>query len=789
MLWGMSVDIESDGATPKSWWIATLVIFTLSLLFWWPALFQGKMVIHGETVHFDLPMMALQSQLGAGSGILWNNTLYGGFPLFAEGQAGFASPVKMVLALLFDPVSAMMAYHFCATFFGCLGILLLARAVRISPLSGLFASVAGGFSIQWIFYHNNMVCAGTIAVVPWVLLSCEHWLRHTNLASVLSLSITAALMVLSGYPMFIHGVALYIFLRVATEFFYRDGRAAIWAKRRRLLTTGFASALLALGLCAVQLLPLLELVSESHRVGGITLLFPAHMSWLAKGFFFSYISTDGIADVGHNIPSVGSSLVCLLFLAGCFFLLAGLSRDGSRIMVAHAVSALFILNLGVQEASPVFRFVYQHHLIPGLHFFRYMPPYLVIVIVGVALVAGAALDALSGRAPLKLLGDLQSRHWWVVSAFLFSSILVFVASRQVYVSQYGIKQLLPAVVAVLVYLFLLMQKQQRQFAYIAVGLLIVEAIVFRFGVFHLAERKLLVEPAQARIVKSDLGYSPSWRVKDLTSASAFGFLPPDSPGLEGGFTGMMSSLTPMASLLWQISTIDSVSSLGLHRRYLIEQPMADEFMERTGTPGTRIIDVLGVRYFTAESGLNLKHAKSIYEVSGEWGVYQNEQAMPHFQLYTSARAFASPEAVLVNWSDRKSNELFVESDAVVAPLNAPISALAASSWQIVTASPSRSVLNVNAVAPLWLFMADADYPGWRVYINGESARHYSAQILGKAVPIPVGNNRVEFVFRPLSFYLSLCISLFSVLIVSGLLVYIWRTRWQVQKGRITIERQ
>ncbi len=50
--------------------------------------------------------------------------------------------------------------------------------------------------------------------------------------------------------------------------------------------------------------------------------------------------------------------------------------------------------------------------------------------------------------------------------------------------------------------------------------------------------------------------------------------------------------------------------------------------------------------------------------------------------------------------------------------------------------------NVHARKPVWLFIADANYPGWQAEIDGHSTPVYSAQVLGKAVFVPSGIHKI-----------------------------------------------
>jgi hypothetical protein len=54
---------------------------------------------------------------------------------------------------------------------------------------------------------------------------------------------------------------------------------------------------------------------------------------------------------------------------------------------------------------------------------------------------------------------------------------------------------------------------------------------------------------------------------------------------------------------------------------------------------------------------------------------------------------------------------------------------------------------------------DADYPGWSVYVDDVKSRLYRANDVFKAVVVPPGTHRVEFVFSPWRFWVGLLVSL------------------------------
>lgn len=90
----------------------------------------------------------------------------------------------------------------------------------------------------------------------------------------------------------------------------------------------------------------------------------------------------------------------------------------------------------------------------------------------------------------------------------------------------------------------------------------------------------------------------------------------------------------------------------------------------------------------------------------------------------------------------------------------------------------------TASAQLALF-SEIYYPhGWEVYVNGEKAEHFRANYLLRAMVIPEGENEIEFVFKPASFYTGQKIALFfSILLVVSMIGYLY-VEWKNRKHTI-----
>jgi hypothetical protein len=73
-------------------------------------------------------------------------------------------------------------------------------------------------------------------------------------------------------------------------------------------------------------------------------------------------------------------------------------------------------------------------------------------------------------------------------------------------------------------------------------------------------------------------------------------------------------------------------------------------------------------------------------------------------------------------------------------------------------APEHVVLNATTKQAAFLVLTDQFYPGWQAYIDGQRSETYRANALFRAVFVPAGQHRVEFVYSPLSLWLGFAIA-------------------------------
>ncbi len=89
--------------------------------------------------------------------------------------------------------------------------------------------------------------------------------------------------------------------------------------------------------------------------------------------------------------------------------------------------------------------------------------------------------------------------------------------------------------------------------------------------------------------------------------------------------------------------------------------------------------------------------------------------------------------------------------------------------------PNRLRYQYRSASSQLALFSEIFYPdGWQVYINGETADHFRANYVLRAMVLPAGEYAIEFRFKPRPYYTGRYIALFfSVLLAAGILTCAW----------------
>ncbi len=758
---------NSQRSVPPALGAAVLFVGVFALLFG-PVVAGHATFAHGDALSVSLPLQTLlASALEEGRIPLWSDAIYGGHPIFAEGQGGFLHPLNLLLfgALprVFGDAGTLYGHgllHVICAFLAAFGTFGLCRALGLGVAASLFAGLALAASQDWLGLTGNSAIALSTSIAPLALWALERWWRAPGVVTAGVLGAAVAAMLLAGYPQAVHAFAIFagVLLLVRSD-------ATRWRAPGRHLATGLLAVAVAAGLSAVQLLPTLELAGQSVRAGGVELAQSGEPALQLRGLLF------GVGKLAAVEPGLGSLLV-LLF--------AGLGLRAAREPLAWLLATLVLFQLGLADRSPLYSAL--HGVLPGLDSFRITHLYSTVGLIGVAVLAGYGVQRLCDEAeptrPLLFQG--------LFVAVVLTGLCLWLHDDEVRALGYAFPVI--AAVGVVGVVVAGGRRIGRRLPMALVVLLLVEIALVR-------PRHALVDIESVRLPPPTVAYlqglpdEQGFRVANVPRFFSYiGFASPDATGLDRLVGLYLSSLDAGSNLLWGVPSLNANLALPLARREAVEPIVATEVRgESPRAPGTRFIDAESVRWVVArDRRVPSPYAPDLTRVfedeARRFFVLENPAARPRVQLArahetrwvpdaaAAAKAFAGPS---------EGDRTVLEGSAPVPiPISVPVEEAAAAARLVsVESSAERYAVVVEASEPVHLVVADAPYPGWTARLDGAPVPIVAANLLGKAVAVSPGRHRVELDFEPGSFRSGAWISGATAAVLVGLLLWpAWRRR-------------
>lgn len=136
-------------------------------------------------------------------------------------------------------------------------------------------------------------------------------------------------------------------------------------------------------------------------------------------------------------------------------------------------------------------------------------------------------------------------------------------------------------------------------------------------------------------------------------------------------------------------------------------------------------------------------------------VYKNENALPRFYFVDSV-AKATGIEILNNIKNKKfdpKRKAFVEED-INLPVGDSLAKVIVNKY-----TDEKVILKTNSSTNSFLFAGNTYLPGWKAFVNGKETKVYKANYGFMGVIVPKGENTVEFVYAPKSFFITKYIAL------------------------------
>lgn len=723
----------------KNRYIPFVFLFFIALIFQYEGVVFGNIAVHSDMVQHALAMVDLQSRIidGAAGG-LWTSMVYGGHPIYAEGQMGYYNPINYILAASFDPIYAKNINHFVCKVLLLWGMYCYIRNYDIGRLVSVFSALSVGFSTLFIAYQNNITLDATVVWVPWAMLFFSMYIKKLDAIYAALLAVSIALMVLSGYPHFVHGLILYFitFLIPSIFIWLRDKEYSLLARLTKVI---FIAGVVSVLLSAIQWLPLVELAKNSHRSDGVESAFVISVEATLRGII--YDTTEDFSMYG-----LGSFLVFFLSILSLLKI--------NRHVVGHFLAVIFLLILSAGDATEFYFFLKKTGIIPGLGLFRITFPYLTCVVIGLSVLSSFGL---------KNIVDSDFSYSTKITSFIFAIIffLVFIYWTYIPVNSYWQVLFFSSFIS---FSFIVLFLRKKDFiAPLALIFLLVEMFTLRFNNVNYYPVSVLNRDSPIiKEISSDEGYA-RYKVYDNLFYGNYIFVPSDNEKL-GDYVGrLIAGLLPSYNMHSSISSINGALALPLARRVFLDDILKNEVAgESKNTYGNRFIDVLSIKYLSLDVkehdnvGYRLRVSDEDYGVD----ILENIFVQPKFQLYNIVEQVSNYEDV-ADFKDL-GDRLVIDSrdDLELISTNSIDYRLV-----VIEESDEFYRFTVSSDKGIWLFIADANYPGWKATIDDENVDVLSAQILGKAIYVLPGRHSIKLYFKSDSFLFGTLLSISGLLLV------------------------
>lgn len=697
---------------------------------------------------------------------LWNPHLMAGRPFLANSQSALFSPLTWP-SLLLGFWSSLALVAALKLWCCALGTFLLARSLGISGPGAFLAGLAMAFGL-WFVTWLSWPLASVWAWLPWLLWLTGRVVRRPGAGPVAALAVVVALQYFGGHPESSFHVlatgALFALLRLS-----RLPRAAAARAAGRL-----AAALVAgTALAAVALLPFLELLGHSADLATRENRQPVTVG-LKYVLGLALPEYWGRPTQVATAPFINTRAWYVGALPLMLAAVALLRPTRERVAVAAAAAVSLAVVTGVQ---PLFAIA---NALPGFgqaHNTRLG----VLVVLGLALLAGWGLDDLRERAPAR--GPRRALAAGL-AALLVLPVVAVAARAPVDLAQTGealrvawgfaspprlpgAQTVLPmaalaiwiplaAVAAALVWARASGRLGAGAFAALALALTALD--LFRFGV----------------------GQNPAIRVEEARQpvTGAIAYLQGRRPArfVGAGPTGVMPPLPPDLAMRYGLDDARSYD-YPVERRYdaLWRREVAapDPFgLTPTGATATvtpravRALGLLGVSdvLMSPDEPEPRGSALRLAYTGGDARVYANDAAVPRVFLVGAQTVVAGEDAALAAVTAPEFDPraaAVVERPVPRVPDVAP--AGSAGTARLRALEPERMVVATQAPRPALLVTSDVFMPGWQARVDGRPVALERVDYLLRGVPIPPGRHAVELTYRPWSWTAGWIVSLLTAL--------------------------
>lgn len=697
-------------------------------------------------------------QIRQGQLPLWNPYILSGTPLLANLQVAVLYPFNF-LFFIFSKYDAWTIYVILQPFLGSLFAYLFLRSINISKIGSLLGGTCFGFSLIMLNHLEFGIDGHTALWLPLALASINKINIGQKLRWGLVLTFSVVMTLLGGYP----PPAIYNLLIISAYVLlkYRS-----FLSKKTLFIIGFG--LLAFGLCAIQIIPAVELAKKVVRnesqfgiLSSEVYFFPwENLVMFIAPDFFGHPSTNNFFSKIYYTDNPSIGVVGFIFVIYSLFIL-GKSKEVKFWWLVVIIPLLLMLPTPLGKALRLIKNPFISMVTPIRMIWT--------VSAGLSFLAGIGLDVLINiNKSKKNIFKLLLPVFIIIELFIVVWVLSFILPPEGknFISQRNL--FLPTLL-------------------LSTSFLIIVSMLF-FPKFKKIMLILLIFLSGAELVRQGVKYNPFIDSKLVfPSVEIFKEIP------DINFSRSMVTHTELlpanSNLPYLISMIDGYASISDGRygqmvklansTYPVEKIESyPRIVFQTGYH-SQIIDLLGVKYIYSLEDLKSDKLKLKKQI-GKTRIYENINVLPKiFPVNDYLIGISDIDIANKMLTVDLAKTVILEEKPKLIHENKPPNKI---KYEIINYNVNGILIKSNADKPYLMLVNDAYDTGWKAEINSVSTKILRANFDLRAIEVPEGDNIIKIFYSPKSFWLGLYITVISTVVCFGVLILGWKNHKTNEKS-------
>lgn len=744
--------------------LAILGLICLLVFSFREAFVSGKafFVLDVGGLHYPLRVFTAET-IARGQIPLWNPYAFTGYPHLAGSQVGVLYPLNFLFLVL--PPHVAMTW-----FIGVHGALagvfmyILARELVGDSVAAFISALAFMFSgpVQAQIINLNFMSGGIW--LPLIFFLFERSLNRKSYSYAMLAGVVFGLQLLVGNPQIVFCSAVML-ATYGVYYAYRTVRSSAnktWQSCSAPMLSLLVLLVVGLGLSAVQVVPTNELRSLSTRKGGLpynSLVSFSLPPWQLATLLWPDLWGKPLTTY-RGLPNFWEFYAYIGVLPLMLIPFSWRRRVNAHVSFLFVMAAVSLI-LALGGYTPLYLLL---RYVPGFNLFRAPARWMFVTAFSLSILAGFGFSTLANLTN-KELGE-QATRWptlskamaltflWVVvitSAFLLvlqpgdtfgDRYKAALASLRASAYPMLFSTFLTGAGFLLLTAYLRCSLSLRTFRIISLGLVAIDLLVANRDVNPLRDPSYFTRQYD----------STAFLQKD---ASLYRILPMSDDPLDD-----------IRSLMYDVPTMYGLSSV--HGGSALVTSRYAAFMDKVDPADGRWLGLLNIKYVIAHRDEPIPVTLPVAYEDEHLTIYENKAVLPRAFVVHEIEVIPSGQAILERLvsDDFDPQQTLILEERPPHPIAAKSGLTHDGSWaQVISYLPNEVVVEARASPGGFLFLADAYYPGWKAYVDGEEEKVYAADYLFRAVFLPGGEHRIEFRYEPRSFEVGLAISSLTLLVL------------------------